>query len=525
MNKRIRLWMLFFLLMLAVGGTSITASAAKKTGWQKSGSYYTYYTSGKLVTGWKKISGKIYYFRTAAEGKKPKGSRVTGLYQIGKKYFYFNKQGVMQIGWQSVSGKYYYFAKTGKAGKMGAAYTGFKKIGDYYFMFKDDGTITVGWGEYNGKKYYFSTSKTLGVRGRTLKGWKTIGSARYYFSTAGVMQKSRWINGKYYVGSDGKMLKSTVTPDGYVVNSSGAKTKLASGWKTISGKKYYYVSGKKTTGWKTISGKKYYFDKDGVMQKGWLTLSGAKYYLKSGVMQTGWVAISGKNYYFNSNGKMAVSTTVDGVEIGADGVAAGDIPATKASILLIAGHGQGDVGATGTYGKTTYYEYKLTREFATLIQTKLKAGSSNISVTMYDQNYDFYQVNAGKKKGPSVDVTKYDYVLEIHFNATVVASKDSKGDGNYKGVGIYVNSAKTKVTLDKNIVKAVSNTGFKIWGGGTGVFKSSGLLNAKTCQAKKVSYGLLETAFIDDKDDITFYNKNKDKMAQAVATAIISYFK
>jgi N-acetylmuramoyl-L-alanine amidase len=144
---------------------------------------------------------------------------------------------------------------------------------------------------------------------------------------------------------------------------------------------------------------------------------------------------------------------------------------------------------------------------------------------MYDQNYDCYQVVAGKKSGPEPNFKNYDYVLEIHFNATAESGKDTKGDGSYKGIGMYVNSSKKNTTIDKKFVSAVSTaTGFPIWGRGTGIFTSSGLLNARTCQSKGVSYGLLETAFIDDKDDITFYNKNKEKMAQAVADALISYF-
>ena len=51
------------------------------------------------------------------------------------------------------------------------------------------------------------------------------------------------------------------------------------------------------------------------------------------------------------------------------------------------------------------------------------------------------------------------------------------------------------------------------------------MFNAKTCQSKGVSYGLLETAFIDDKDDMEYYNKNKEAMAKAVANALVSYFK
>ena len=352
------------------------------------------------------------------------------------------------------------------------------------------------------------------------------------------MQKNRWISKKYYLGSDGKLLKSCVTPDGYVVNASGAKVRVAKGWIKSNGEYYYYISGKKATGWKTIGGKKYYFDENGVRQHGLVTVGADKYYLKSGVMQKGLQTIDGKLYYFLSDGKMAVGTTIDGYTIGADGVATKnpsetednskteDDPSGKgngAKILILSGHGQGDAGATATIGKTTYYEYKYTREFAKLIYNALSG--ANLHVTLYDQNYDLYQVMSGKKSGPIPNLKDYDYVLEIHFNATAVSGKDLKGDGNFKGVGMYINSAKKNYTIDKNIVAAVAKTGFKVWGGGAGIFRSSGLFNAKTCQSKGVSYGLLETAFIDDKDDMEYYNKNKEAMAKAVANALVSYFK
>lgn len=539
MKKKVRLLISFFLLILAVSSIMMTASAAKTdetsvtTGWSKSGSWYTYYSkSGKMLTGWRKINGKVYYFRKKAEEKAPLGSRVTGFYTIGEKTYYFSSKGVLQTGWKKIGKKTYYFAPNGKNGELGKMAVGFQKIEKGYFLFGDDGAVSIGWHTYRGHKYFFSNSTKIGVRGRALTGWKKIGSSKYFFSTYGVMQKNRWISKKYYLGSDGKMLKSCVTPDGYVVNSSGQKVRVAKGWIRQSGDYYYYVSGKKTTGWKTISGKKYYFNSDGVRQTGWQRIDGATYYLKSGVLQTGWKTISGKRYYFDKDGKMAVSTTVDGIEIGADGVALSAAnpgesettePKTGAKILILSGHGQGDVGATATYGKTTYQEYKYTREFATLIYNELR--ESSLNVTLYDQNYDLYQVMSGKKKGPIPNLKNYDYVLEIHFNATAVANKDLKGDKQYKGVGMYINSAKKNYTLDKNIVKAIAQTGFKVWGGGAGIFKSSGLFNAKTCQAKGVSYGLLETAFIDDKDDMTFYNANKSKMAKAVAGALINYFK
>lgn len=505
MKRKIRFWLLIAMMMLGVFGSAVTASAAKtttsasakKTGWQTSGKYKLYYTtSGKLVTGWRKIGKNLYYFRKKASGDAPKGSMLTGLSMIGSKKFYFSKNGVLQTGWKTINKKNYYFAKTGKAGTIGAMYTGMKLIGKNRFYFTEDGSAAVGWTTYNNKKYFFSNSTKLGTRGRAITGWKKIGKYKYYFGSNGVMQKSRWINNTYYLDASGHMLTSCVTPDGYVVNSSGKKTRVANGWITVDGKKYYYLKGKKTVGWRTISGKKYYFDENGVLQKS-------------------------------------------------------EKPDTSSiSVLLIAGHGEGDVGAIGTYGSTKYYEYKYTRQFATLIQTQLKALNSGIKVDMYDQSLDCYKQNAkalsgitftgsGSKKAKVLaavqksttvpDFTQYDYVLEVHFNATVESNKDAKGDGVQKGIGMYINSYKAKktsnYTIDANIIAAVKKqTGFKVWGGGAGIFKSDGLLNAKTCQELGVSYGLLETAFIDDKDDMTFYNKNKNAMASAVASAIVSYF-
>lgn len=543
MNRKIRLLLISIMLLLGMNGTGIlvhatetteistvestvSVEAKKKTGWQKSGKYRYYYnTSGKMVTGWKKISGKYYYFLKKATDDAPKGSMATGFCTIGKNTFYFSSKGVLQTGWQTIDGKNYYFKKSGKAGTIGLMATGMQVISGGRYLFGEDGSASVGWTTYKKKTYFFSNSKKLGTRGRAITGWKKIGKYKYFFSTTGVMQKNRWISKKYYLDSEGHMMTSAVTPDGYVVNASGVKVRVAKGWIKVNGKYYYYVNGKMTTGWKTISGSKYYFDENGVRQNGWITVGGYTYYLKSCKLQTGWQKISGKYYYLGTDGKMAVNTTVDGVEIGADGVAVSAPTAAKTRILLIAGHGQGDVGAIGNYGSTKYYEYKYTREFATLIYNKLKASGADISVEMYDQNYDCYQVLSGKKDGPEPVLTNYDYILEIHFNATVESSKDPDGDGNYKGVGMYVNSAKSNVTLDKNIVKAIANTGFKIWGGSTGVLKSATLFNAKTCQAAGVSYGLLETAFIDDKDDMKFYNTNKEKMAQAAVDAIVAYFK
>ena len=88
-----------------------------------------------------------------------------------------------------------------------------------------------------------------------------------------------------------------------------AATASKAGWRTVSGKKYYYnAAGKKVTGWQTIGGKKYFFrKKDGRMLTGWQKINKKKYYFSKsdGHMLTGWQKIGGKKYFLSrSDGHM-----------------------------------------------------------------------------------------------------------------------------------------------------------------------------------------------------------------------------
>ena len=83
-----------------------------QTGWRKyKKSWYYLCTSGKkkgmLVTGWKTIGGKRYFF------SKQTGARVTGWQTIGKYLYYFNKKGVLQKG--KTVGEYTLDASSGRA--------------------------------------------------------------------------------------------------------------------------------------------------------------------------------------------------------------------------------------------------------------------------------------------------------------------------------------------------------------------------------------------------------------------------
>ena len=73
--------------------------------------------------------------------------------------------------------------------------------------------------------------------------------------------------------------------------------------------------------WVKDNGNWYYLDKDGYMKTGWQQINGIWYYMdQSGVMQNGWFKDNDKWYFLLPNGAMAVNTTIDGRQLGQDGV-------------------------------------------------------------------------------------------------------------------------------------------------------------------------------------------------------------
>ncbi|WP_333745325.1 C39 family peptidase [Lactobacillus delbrueckii] len=80
---------------------------------------------------------------------------------------------------------------------------------------------------------------------------------------------------------------------------------IPDGWKTESGKRYYYRKQKKLTGWQVLNGHKYYFAANSHMLKGVQKVGKSSYLLsKSGKLQTG-LKKYGRCWYFgNKQGKL-----------------------------------------------------------------------------------------------------------------------------------------------------------------------------------------------------------------------------
>ena len=157
----------------ARNGNSLSSDIkkAESNGWVKTEMGWMYKENGKLVTGWKQIDGKWYYFEST---------------------------GVMQTGWKQVSGKWYYLHTDG------AMRTDWKQIGGKWYYFHTDGAMRTDWKQIGGKWYYFHTDGAM----RT--GWKQIDGKWYYLYEDGHMAKSEKIQGE-----DGKV---------YVVDENGVYT-------------------------------------------------------------------------------------------------------------------------------------------------------------------------------------------------------------------------------------------------------------------------------------------------------------
>lgn len=179
-------------------------------------------------------------------------------------------------------------------------------------------------------------------------------------------------------------------------------------------------------------------------------------------------------------------------------------------ILLIAGHGGTpyDSGAVGN----GYTEAVETRRMATAVAPLLR--NYGFSVQMYDQSQDAYKVVT---QGGSLPLSGIDYVMEFHLNS---AANDLRGNGKTTGSEIFVHVNEAGVGVEQAILKRLQALGFT----NRGVKRSSGLAVLKHVYKRGISHALIETCFIDDKDDMTLYAAKFTQIAQAIADGVAEGF-
>ena len=148
--------------------------------------------------------------------------------------------------------------------------------------------------------------------GTTDVGWRQENNVWYFKYPDGNYIKNNWLlwNSKWYLfDNNGKML---------------------TGWQQKDGHWYYFDTGYggMKTGWLKEGDKWYYLNPNqggpegAMISNCWLTINGKTYFInQSGVMMEGWYQVSGKWYYFYpGDGSKAVSTSISGFVVDADGV-------------------------------------------------------------------------------------------------------------------------------------------------------------------------------------------------------------
>ena len=174
-------------------------------GWVKSVDVYGdvswYYANpdGTAFTGWKKISGEWYYFDPDS-------------------YYY----GEMVTGSEEIDGKWYVFDQSGALSTGGWVKDSY---GNWYYT-NADGTPVTGWKTVEGKRYYFDFGPGV-HHGEMVTGSKQIDGTVFVFDQSGALSTGGWVRNPDYP-----------VDHWYYANADGT---AVTGWKTIGGKRYYFV--------------------------------------------------------------------------------------------------------------------------------------------------------------------------------------------------------------------------------------------------------------------------------------------
>ncbi len=150
-----------------------------------------------------------------------------------------------------------------------------------------------------------------------------------------------------------------------------------------------------------------------------------------------------------------------------------------------------------------------------IIKNKVMAYLKAEGHTVYDCTVDngTSQNDVLKKIVAKCNAHTVDLDISIHFNS---GANDKKGNGKSCGTEVWVYSKTSKsYGAASRIAKNISTVGLT----NRGVKTSTSLYVLKNTKSPAL---LVEVCFVDDKDDVTIYNKNVDKIAKKIAEGILN---
>ena len=181
-------------------------------------------------------------------------------------------------------------------------------------------------------------------------------------------------------------------------------------------------------------------------------------------------------------------------------------------LLLISGHGAGDPGATSSIGGVAYREADQTRRVTAALQAALTA---YCDVTIYPTDRNAFEDHKKGTLAAVAQFSRYDYALEIHFNAALAGA----ADGKPKGVECYIPVGAESDSVETAICKAVASVGLT----NRGVKRYNWAVISKARQSG-IRAALLEVCFIDDPDDMAVYTSKFQTIVNTIASTIVSCF-
>jgi len=177
-------------------------------------------------------------------------------------------------------------------------------------------------------------------------------------------------------------------------------------------------------------------------------------------------------------------------------------------ILILAGHGAGDPGATAAHGDTHYKESNEARRLASALSQELRRRGLDTEIYPMANN-PFDDSRQGVLKASA------DAAVELHFNA---ALRDS-GNGKAKGTECWLPLSETSEALGLALCGELEKLGFPNRG-----VKRRDFSVITRLRRMGIPAVLLETCFLDDADDMALYEKNRDKVPVAIADGICRAF-
>ncbi|MGX7195143.1 N-acetylmuramoyl-L-alanine amidase [Enterococcus olivae] len=171
-------------------------------------------------------------------------------------------------------------------------------------------------------------------------------------------------------------------------------------------------------------------------------------------------------------------------------------------ILIVGGHRQGDPGAVhGKWNETTLYDqlYPVLVKYAKLLKNA-KVDFYNLGLNMYTETQ--------KGRGAHSVKGKYDYVLEVHWDAGIVG----------KNTGGHIIVGSSPDATDKRVAKVIGD--YIGWSRTDGVSIRRNLLNLNVFYPTKTSYCLVEMGYVTNSKDVDAFLKNKEGIGKGLIEAV-----